>query len=84
MSGKVFFVLLSFLFFFSIKSFAAGDPPIKLMLSAYERADHLFNTANNSPAADSLCILGFRQVIASLNRLNTIPDAGQPFIPGKF
>jgi CHAT domain-containing protein len=70
MSGKVFFVLLSFLFVFSINSFAAGDPPFKGMLSAYERADHLFNTANNSPAADSLCILDFKQVIAGLNHLN--------------
>ena len=73
MSGKVFFVLLSFLFFFFIKTFAAGDPPIKLMLSAYERADRLFNTVNNSPEVDSLCILGFRQVITGLNRLSTTP-----------
>jgi len=71
MSGKVFFILLSFLLFFSFKSFTAGDPPIKLMISAYERADRLFNTANNSPAADSLCISGFRQVITGLNHLNT-------------
>ena len=84
MSGKVFFILLSFLLIFSFKPYSPGNPSLKLMLSAYDRADHLFNTANNSPTADSLCMIGFRQVITDLNRLQGQPDGRQPLIPGKF
>jgi CHAT domain-containing protein len=69
MSGKVFFVLFSFLSILSFKPDSPGTPSLELILSAYKRVDKLFNTPNTSSKADSACMDGFRQVISDLNHI---------------
>jgi CHAT domain-containing protein/tetratricopeptide (TPR) repeat protein len=69
MSGKVFFVLLSFLLIISFKQYTPGTPSFKMILSAYTRADRLFNSTNSSSATDSTCMEGFRDVISALSIL---------------
>jgi CHAT domain-containing protein len=67
MSGKVFFVPLSFLLIFSFKQNSPGSPSYKSMLSAYTRVDRLYNSPDNSSAADSACMEGFRKIISALS-----------------
>src|SRR5438874_2055320 len=69
MSGKVFFVLLSFLLISSFKPGTPGTPSLELILSAYNRVDRIFNTPNTSSKADSACMDGFRQIITDLSLL---------------
>jgi CHAT domain-containing protein len=69
MSGKVFFVLLSFLSIFSFKRYSPGNPSLELILSAYKRIDHIFNKPNTTSKDDSACMAGFRKIIADLNRI---------------
>ena len=69
MSGKVFFILLSFLLIFSFKQYSPGNPSLELILSAYNRADQLFNKPNTSSKDDSVCMLAFRKIISDLNRI---------------
>src|SRR5450432_201621 len=69
MSGKVFFVLLSFLLIFSFKQYDPGIPSLKLIHAAYNRANRLFHGSNNSPAKDSASMKAFKEVIAALNDL---------------
>src|SRR5450432_1774293 len=66
MSGKVFFVLLSFLLIFSFKQYDPGIPSLKLIHAAYNRANRLFHGSNNSPAKDSASMKAFKEVIAAL------------------
>src|SRR6201989_629484 len=67
MSGKVFFVLLSFLSIFSFKRYSPGKPSLELILSSYKRVDQLFNKPNTSSKDDSVCMAGFRTIIADLS-----------------
>jgi CHAT domain-containing protein/Tfp pilus assembly protein PilF len=69
MSGKVFFIPLSFLLIFSFKQFGPGKPSLELILSAYKRTDYLFNKPNTSSKDDSACIFGFRKIINDLGRV---------------
>ncbi len=69
MSGKALLIPLSFLLLFSFKRFSPGNPSLELVLAAYKRVDHLFNTPNTSPKTDSVCMAGFSRVIADLNRI---------------
>ena len=69
MSGKVFFILLSFLLIFSFKRYSPGNPSLELILSAYKRVDHIFNKPNTSSKDDSACMVGFRKIISDLNRM---------------
>ena len=69
MSGKVFFILLSFLLILSFKRYAPGDPSLDSILSAYKRVDQLFNKPNTSSKDDSVCMVGFRKIITDLNRI---------------
>jgi CHAT domain-containing protein len=69
MSGKVFFVPLSFLLIFSFKHYSPEGPVLKSILAVYDRADHLFYSANNTSAMDKACIQGFNEVITALNSL---------------
>jgi CHAT domain-containing protein/tetratricopeptide (TPR) repeat protein len=70
MSGKVFFILLSFLLIFSFKRYSPGNPSLELILSAYKRVDQLFNKPNTSSKDDSACMVGFRKIISDLNRIH--------------
>lgn len=69
MSGKVFFVLFSFLFIVSFKQFSPGLSPWAVVLSAYNRADHFFSSTNSTAATDSTAMEGFREVIVSLRAM---------------
>ena len=69
MSGKVFFILLSFLLIFSFKRSSPGNPSLDLILSAYKRVDQIFNKPNTSSKDDSACMVGFRKIISDLNRI---------------
>ena len=69
MSGKVFFILLSFLLILSFKRYDPVNPSLELILSAYHRVDHLFNKPNTSSKDDSACMVGFRKIISELNRI---------------
>ncbi|HET7003113.1 MAG TPA: tetratricopeptide repeat protein, partial [Puia sp.] len=75
MSGKAFFALLSFLLIFSFKRYSPGNPSLKLILSAYKRVDQLFNKPNTSFKDDSVCMAGFRRIIADLSRIPHEPMA---------
>jgi CHAT domain-containing protein len=68
MSGKVFFVPLSFLVILSFKQYSPGRP-LKSILSTFDRADHLFYSTHNTPAMDSACMEGFNEVISELKSL---------------
>ena len=74
MSGKVFFILLSFLFF-SYKPNSPGNPALDLIVSAYKRVDKLFNKPNTSSKDDSSCMVGFRRIITDLKRMQGEPMA---------
>jgi len=73
MSGKVFFVLLSFLSVFSFKRYSPGKPSMDLILSAYKRIDKIFNKPNTSSKDDSVCMIGFRTIITDLNGIQGEP-----------
>jgi len=76
MSGKVFFVPLSFLLIFSFKQYSPPhNPSLYSILSAYNRINHLYNKANTSSKDDSTCIIGFRRIIDNLSRIRGIPGA---------
>ena len=70
MFGKVFRLLLSFLFISSFSPRSPGGPGIRSILLEYTRADQTFNSANTSPAKDSACIEGFKSVISQLKPLS--------------
>ena len=69
MFGKVFLVVVSFLFFSSFKQGSPGNPSLKLIISEYDQANKVFNTPNTTSKADSACMEGFRKVIADLGFL---------------
>jgi CHAT domain-containing protein len=69
MSGKVFFVPLSFLLIFSFKQYSPVTPALKLVLSAYKKADRLYSSPNSNSATDSACMASFRDVITSLRNV---------------
>jgi CHAT domain-containing protein len=73
MSGKVFFVLLSFLLVFSFRSFSQVTTSLKIIRNAYNRADKQYNGTNNSAATDSACMKAFAEVIRSLTDLPRMP-----------
>ena len=75
MSGKVFFILLSFLLIFSYKQYSPGNPSLDLILPAYKRVDQLFNKPNTSSKDDSVCMFGFRKIIIDLTRIKGEPMA---------
>jgi CHAT domain-containing protein len=68
MSGKAFFVTLSFLLILSFKQYSPGRP-LKSILTAFDQADHLFYSTHNTPAMDSACMEGFNKVISDLSGL---------------
>ena len=70
MSGKVFFVIFSFLLIISFKRYSPGNPSLELILSAYKRVDLLFNKPNTSSKDDSICMAGFGKIISDLNRIH--------------
>ena len=70
MSGKVFFVIFSFLLIISFKRYSPGNPSLELILSAYKRVDLLFNKPNTSSKDDSVCMAGFGKIISDLNRIH--------------
>ncbi len=67
MSGKVFFILLSFLLIFSFKQYSPHNPSLEVILTAYKRVDYIFNKPNTSSKDDSACMVGFRKIISDLN-----------------
>ena len=69
MSGKVFFILPSFLLIFCINSVGKGTPSLKSIQAHYRRIDRLFNQSNNSSSTDSACLDGFKQIIAALKEM---------------
>ena len=75
MSGKVFFIPLSFLLIFSYKPYSPGNPALDLIVSAYKRVDKLFNKPNTSSKDDSSCMVGFRRIITDLKRMQGEPMA---------
>ena len=67
MSGKVFFILLSFPVFFSFNN---PDPrSFGEILSAYKTADRLYNATNFSEAASRSCIRMFTDLVSALEVL---------------
>src|SRR5947209_8204743 len=65
MSGKVFFVLLSFLFIFSLRS-SAGNDPVQKIWAEYERANRLYVVEPGSSAIDSASLQGVQKVLDAL------------------
>jgi CHAT domain-containing protein len=68
MSGKVFFIPLSFLFIFSFKQHPPSDPANQA-LQQFTTADHLYNLASATAHSDSLCLAAFKKTIVLLNAL---------------
>jgi CHAT domain-containing protein len=68
MSGKVFFISLSFLFIVSFKH----PPPIPAFLPVkqqFEKAERLYNLSNSSAHTDSICLEAFKKAIGMLKPL---------------
>jgi CHAT domain-containing protein/tetratricopeptide (TPR) repeat protein len=68
MSGRVFFIPLSFLFIVSFKQHPPEDPVFKSIRSQFDQADRLYNLSDASAVTDSACLVAFRKVIVKLNR----------------
>jgi CHAT domain-containing protein/tetratricopeptide (TPR) repeat protein len=69
MSGKVFFIPLSFLLIISFKIYSPGPIPIQKILLFYGHADRLYNSSNSNMATDSAAIREFKDVIEALATL---------------
>jgi CHAT domain-containing protein/tetratricopeptide (TPR) repeat protein len=69
MSGKVFFILPSFLLILCFSSIGKGTPSLKSIQANYRRIDRLFNQSDNSSSIDSTCLEGFKQIIAALKEV---------------
>ena len=72
MSGKVFFIPLSFLVLFSFKSPAPLS--FRKIILAYTKADQLYNKPDISAASEITCRKGFAEVISALGSLTRSPE----------
>ena len=68
MSGKVFFIPLSFLFIVSFKQHPPENPAYQLIREQFDKAEHLYNLTNATPHTDSICLTAFRKAILMLKR----------------
>jgi CHAT domain-containing protein len=69
MSGKVIFIPLSFLLICSFNPHPPGGPAFNMIVSAYNKANEIFNKPNTTPREDSLCMKAFGEIITDLTRL---------------
>src|SRR5580765_6941023 len=68
MSGKVFFIPLSFLLIVSFKQYVPEDPAYQSILKQFNHAVKLFNSPNANAVSDSSCLADFQQIIGKLGR----------------
>jgi hypothetical protein len=68
MSGKVFFIILPFLFIVSFKQHPPSDPANQA-IQQFATADRLYNLANATAHSDSICLAAFKKTIALLDGL---------------
>jgi CHAT domain-containing protein len=69
MSGKVFFIPLSFLFIVSFKQHPPSDPVCQPIRQQFEKAERMYNLTNATVLTDSFCLTAFRKAIIMLNIL---------------
>ncbi len=69
MSGKVFFIPLSFLLIVSFKERPPSSPAYLPIRQQFEKAERLYNLSESNARTDSICLDAFRKTIAMLNHL---------------
>ena len=69
MSGKVFFIPLSFLLIVSFKEHPRSHPAYLPVRQQFEKAERLYNLSESTTHTDSICLEAFRKTISMLNKL---------------